>query len=163
MLVKRPDVHYLVDLPAEARLVMEGFFHKIPYQERLGLSIVDYGFARARVRLPFSPTLIGDPENGFLHGGAVTSLVDSASGLAMLLALHSVQRIATLDLRIDYMRPALARDVVCESECFRLTRQVGFVRSVVSQEGADDAIAGGMGTFMRIAEDLVGRGQERAR
>jgi uncharacterized protein (TIGR00369 family) len=163
MLLKRPDVQYLVDMPAEARLVMEGFFHKIPYQERLGLSIVEYGFARARVRLPFSAALIGDRENGFLHGGAITSLIDSASGLAMLLALPAVQRIATLDLRIDYMRPALSRDVVCESECFRLTRQVGFVRSVVSQEGTDDPIACGMGTFMRIAEDLAGRGQDGPR
>lgn len=163
MLIKRPGMPYLVDMPAEARLVMEGFFHKIPYQERLGLSILGYSFARARVHLPFSPTLIGDPENGFLHGGAITSLVDSTSGLAMLLALPSVQRIATLDLRIDYMRPALSRDVVCESECFRLTRQVGFVRSVVSQEGGDDAIACGLGTFMRIAEDPAGRGQERPR
>lgn len=163
MLTKRPGVPYLVDLPAEARLVMEGFFHKIPYQERLGLSIVEYDFARARVRLPFSPTLIGDPESGFLHGGAITSLVDSASGLAMLLALPAVQRIATLDLRIDYMRPARARDILCASECFRLTRQVGFVQSVVSQEGTDDPIACGVGTFMRIPEDLGGRGQGPAR
>ena len=157
MLTKRPGVQYLVDLPAASRAVMQDFFHRIPYQARLGMSIADYGFARCRVRLPVAPELVGDPEHGFLHGGPITALIDSASGLAMLLALPGVQRIATLDLRIDYMRPALARDTLCESECFRLTRQVGFVRSVVYQERPGDPIAAGIATFMRIAEELTGR------
>jgi uncharacterized protein (TIGR00369 family) len=163
MLTRRPGVQYLVDLPAASRDAMQQFFHHIPYQKRLRMSIADYGFARARVRLPFAPELVGDPEQGFLHGGAVTALVDSAAGLAMLLALPAAQRIATLDLRIDYMRPALAQDTLCDAECFRLTRQVGFVRSVVFQDRHDDPIACGIATFMRVAEEPVPRPEGEAR
>ena len=163
MLTKRPGVQYLVDLPAATRAAMQQFFHQIPYQARLGMAIDDYGFARARVRLPSAPELMGNTEQGFLHGGAITALVDSAAGLAMLLALPGAQRIATLDLRIDYMRPALARDTLCEAECFRLTRQVGFVRSVVFQERPEDPIACSIATFMRVAEELVPRPEGEAR
>jgi uncharacterized protein (TIGR00369 family) len=150
MLARRPGVQYLVDLPAASRAAMQEFFHHIPFQQRLRMAIDDYGFARARVRLPFAPELVGDPEHGVLHGGAITALVDSAAGLAMLLALPGAQRIATLDLRIDYLRPAVARDTLCEAECFRLARHVGFVRSTVFQERPEDAIASGIATFMRV-------------
>ena len=56
--------------------------------------------------MPYDAKLVGNPETGVLHGGAITALLDGASGAAVFAALVDIVPIATLDLRIDYLRPA---------------------------------------------------------
>ena len=58
--------------------------------------------------LPFRPVFIGDTERGVLHGGVVTAMLDESCGMAVDLALDGTRAIATLDLRIDYQKPAIA-------------------------------------------------------
>ena len=58
------------------------------------------------IRMPFNPDFCLDEEGTMLHGGVLTALLDSAFGLANFLAIEDVQTMATLDLRVDYLRPA---------------------------------------------------------
>ena len=127
-------------------------FHQVvPHNRALGIAMVDLADGEARMRLPYSLDLVGNPETGVLHGGPITSLMDACCGAAVFMKLPSPVPIATLDLRIDYLRPATPRqDVVAHATCFRLTRNVAFVRGVAyhQETGEDDPIAAAAGAFM---------------
>src|SRR5882757_6430012 len=82
------------------------FSGSVPHNRALGMEIVEVSPAEALFRLPYDPKLVGNPDTGVLHGGAITALLDGASGAAVFAALTDLVPIATLDLRIDYLRPA---------------------------------------------------------
>ena len=79
------------------------------------------------IRMPFNPDFCADDEATLLHGGILTALLDSAFGLANFLAVEDVESMATLDLRVEYLRPAQSRaDVIVFAECYHQTRHVTF-------------------------------------
>src|SRR5450759_1804781 len=99
--------------------------------------------------LPYRPVFVGDTETGVLHGGVVTAMLDETCGMAVQLALDGTQAIATLDLRIDYQRPATPGiDIKAHSFCYRVTRSIAFVRSTAYQESEDDPVATATACFM---------------
>lgn len=111
------------------------------------LDVLERG--RARMTLPYRADLVGDPVSGVLHGGAVTVLMDSTCGAAVFMALDKPDAIATLDLRIDYLRAAEpGRDVVATAECYHLGRNVAFVRGTAHHGDPDQLIAACAGSFM---------------
>lgn len=123
----------------------------VPHNRALGLRLEDFDreAGRAVMRLPYRSDLVGNPETGVLHGGVITTLLDACSGGAVFVRLWSPEPIATLDLRIDYLKPATPqRDVIAEATCYKTTRNVAFVRAVAHQGDAADPIASAAGTFM---------------
>ncbi len=98
---------------------------------------------------PYRAELVGDPETGVIAGGVVTTFLDQLSGVAALVAQAQPTPVATIDLRIDYMRPAEpGRDLVAEAQCYKLTRHVAFIRAVAYDVSADDPVAHATATFM---------------
>src|SRR6516225_5250575 len=80
--------------------------------------------------LPYRPVFVGDTQTGVLHGGVVTAMLDESCGMAVQLALDGTRAIATLDLRIDYQKPATpGLDIKAHSICYRVTRSIAFVRA----------------------------------
>jgi uncharacterized protein (TIGR00369 family) len=133
----------------DAQQFQRWFSDGIPHNRALGMVIVEVGDAAARFRLPYAPALVGNPDSGVLHGGAITALLDAASGTSVFTALTEWAPIATLDLRIDYMRAAEPnRDVLCRARCYKVTRNVAFTRAVAYHDSEDDPIAAAAGTFM---------------
>ena len=125
----------------------------VPFNAALGLRALDFGEGEATVLLPYREDLVGDPERGVFHGGAITGLIDATCGLAVFMRLEQMTRIATLDLRIDYLKPATPpRDVRARAECYKLTRQIAFVRATAFHDDPSDPIATSAGTFMIFAE-----------
>lgn len=99
--------------------------------------------------LPYRPVFVGDAETGVLHGGVVTAMLDESCGMAVQLALDGTRAIATLDLRIDYQKPATpGLDIKAHSVCYRVTRSIAFVRSTAYQESEDDPVATATACFM---------------
>lgn len=99
--------------------------------------------------LPYRPVFIGYTETGVLHGGVVTAMLDESCGMAVQLALDGTRAIATLDLRIDYQKPATpGLDIKAHSFCYRVTRSVAFVRSTAYQESEDDPVATATACFV---------------
>ncbi|QDQ28042.1 PaaI family thioesterase [Chitinimonas arctica] len=126
------------------------WFCQIPHSATIGLEFVNGERGRAILRLPYNTALVGNPRTGVLHGGVMTSLIDTTSALAVFSLLEEREAIATLDLRIDYVRGATpGQPVYCTAECYRLGRQIGFTRATAYQEGNDQPIAHGVATFMR--------------
>src|SRR5216684_2972249 len=99
--------------------------------------------------LPYLPVFVGDTETGVLHGGVVTAMLDESCGMAVQLALDGTRAIATLDLRIDYQKPATpGLDIKAHSFCYRVTRSIAFVRSTAYLESEDDPVATATACFM---------------
>jgi uncharacterized protein (TIGR00369 family) len=125
------------------------FEHLVPHNRALNLEVLAVEHARATFRLPYDVKLIGNPETGVLHGGAITAAMDAACGTAVFQALPRPMVIATLDLRIDYLKPATPpRDVTIRAHCYKVTRNVAFVRGVAFHDDESDPIASGAGSFM---------------
>lgn len=99
--------------------------------------------------LPYRPVFVGDIETGVLHGGVVTAMLDESCGMAVQLALDGTGAIATLDLRIDYQKPATpGLDIKAHSICYRTTRSIAFVRATAYQDSEDDPVATATACFM---------------
>lgn len=115
----------------------------------LGFAFVGREAERVRIRAPWRPEFVGDPETGVLSGGLVTALLDHVGGLATWVAMGAFQPIATLDLRVDYMRPALKeRDLLAEARCYRLTRSVAFVRAWAFEDDPKDPVAAAQAAYV---------------
>lgn len=138
------------------------FAEVVPHNRALGLEILELDSGRARIRLPYHPQLIGNPVTRVLHGGAISSLMDATCGAAVFMKLPRPVPIATLDLRIDYLRPATPdRDVVGSAECYKVTRNVAFVRGVAYHDDPDDPIAAAAGSFMLSTKVWWGKGRRK--
>ncbi|HEU0031125.1 MAG TPA: PaaI family thioesterase [Kofleriaceae bacterium] len=138
------------DAEHKARLrLVAGFSKNVPHNRALGMKIVDIAPGTAVFELPYDAKLVGNPDTGVIHGGAITALLDGASGAAVFATLTEFVPIATLDLRIDYLRPAEAqRTVVARATCYKLAKNVAFTRAVAYHDDPDDPIAHSVGTFM---------------
>jgi uncharacterized protein (TIGR00369 family) len=142
------------DHQGKLALLDRGFTEAVPHNRALGLRFVDFAKGEAIIRLPFAEHLVGNPELGILHGGAITSLLDATCGAAVFLSLSEPMPIATLDLRIDYLKRALPRrDVMCKATCYKVTRHVAFVRGTAYHDDENDPVAAATGSFI-----LQGRG-----
>jgi uncharacterized protein (TIGR00369 family) len=129
--------------------IARAFSRSVPHNEALGMRIIDVTDTEVLYELPYDARLIGNPETGTLHGGAITALLDASSGVAVFAVLTEMVPIATLDLRIDYLRPAEpGRSVISKATCYKVTRNVAFTRAVAYHDDPDDAIAHAVGTFM---------------
>ena len=121
----------------------------IPHCTRIGMEVLETGPRTATVRLPWREELVGDPGRGVVFGGVITTLLDHAGGLAVFCSLPELKAIATLDLRIDYLRAAApGAALVGRAECYKLTTHVAFVRATAWDHTPDDPFASALGTFM---------------
>ncbi|MDA0338320.1 MAG: PaaI family thioesterase [Proteobacteria bacterium] len=135
----------------KAKIVEFGQKHmqSIPHMHALGIEILDFGRHSITVKLPYKTELVGNPETGVLAGGVISALLDNACGSAVTARSRTTAAFATLDLRIDYMRPATpGEDVYAWTECYKLTRRVAFVRGVAYHTDRNEPIANATATFM---------------
>jgi uncharacterized protein (TIGR00369 family) len=133
------------------------FLSALRHCQVLGLEVRSASTDGITLSLPYSPQIVGNPETGVIHGGALTSLMDSACGMATLCALPEFEVCPTLDLRIDYMRSAEPhKDVYGFAQCYRVTTDVIFIRGFAYQDDPEQPIAHAVGTFMRMGTGIKG-------
>ena len=121
----------------------------VPHARAIGLAVVDAQPGQIWLRVPYADFLVGNPETGVIHGGVITTLLDNGGGAAVMTALDELRAVATLDLRIDYMKPATpGRDIFGHCHCHKVTRHVAFVRGTAYHDTPDDPIATAAMTFM---------------
>jgi uncharacterized protein (TIGR00369 family) len=137
---------------APAAVLAHAFFRAVPHSAVLGLEVVGVEPPVVIARLPYQPMIVGNPYTGHIHSGAITTLIDQTSGVAVFCSLDSPEAIATLDLRVDHLRAAgPGKDVFARAECYRITTNIAFVQCIVYQDDPTDLIATSMSTFMRTA------------
>ncbi len=131
----------------KARLA-EQFMQAIPHSRALSMRLDHLGRAVAEASMPWDERLIGDPRTGVVHGGAVSSLLDTCCGAAIMSHPAGPLGTATIDLRIDYMRAATpGQRLRARAECYHVTRSVAFVRATAFDDDRDNPVASAAGTF----------------
>lgn len=143
--------------PVDPAVIESMFVAAIPYCATLGLKFIGFRKHLVTLALPYREDFIGDPEFGTLHGGAITGLIDSVAGMAVFARIRKLLPIATLDLRIDYLKPAKAGLTVhATGECYKVTRSIAFVRATAYHpETPDDLVAACACTFMIGSSDQI--------
>lgn len=134
----------MVDKSKIARQMIEA----IPHARALGLQLVEIADGRAVISMPYDEKLIGDPKTGVIHGGAVSAMLDTCCGAAVMSHPSETLQTATIDLRIDYMRAATpGQTLIATAECYHVTRSVAFVRATAVDDRSDVPVASAAGTF----------------
>ncbi|NRB04420.1 MAG: PaaI family thioesterase [Rhodobacteraceae bacterium] len=124
------------------------FMEAIPHSKDLNMSLEKISKGVAIVSMPYDERLIGDVETGVLAGGAVSALMDTCCGAAVVSHPDNPGLTATLDLRIDYMRAATPGQTLrTRAECYHVTKSVAFVRAVATDEDEDRPVATASGAF----------------
>ena len=115
----------------------------------IGVQYIDHQDNWVELAIDYDEKLIGDPRTGILASGPIISLCDMASGMCIMLTTGKFFQTVTIDLRVDYLRPAkVGNRVTGHMECYRHTKNVAFVRGYAHDGDPDDIIANVTGTFM---------------
>ncbi len=133
---------------ADKDKVARQFLEALPHSKALGMKLKEMGEGVAVIEMPYDEKLVGDPETGVLHGGAVSALMDTCCGAAVMGHPASPGGTATIDLRIDYMRAAKPGDAItARAECYHVTRTVAFVRATAMDSDMENPVAACTGAF----------------
>lgn len=123
------------------------FIEAIPHSRALGMVVEHMEGGHACISMPWDARFVGDPKTGVIHGGAVSALMDTCGGAAVM-SLPEARASATIDLRIDYMRPATpGQRITATAECYHVTRSVVFIRAVATDEDGARPVATATGAF----------------
>ena len=125
------------------------FARKVGHGGALGILYVGHGDDWVELGLDWQEKLVGVPETGVLASGPIVSLMDMATSMAIWVRLGRFRPQATLDMRVDYLRPATpGKRIVGRGECYGTTKSVGFVRGLAHDGDPGDPVAHVTGTFM---------------
>ncbi|WP_093161085.1 PaaI family thioesterase [Aliiruegeria lutimaris] len=129
--------------------VARELIESLPFSRALGMRLEEIEPGRTVLSMPYDERLVGDPRTGVIHGGAVSALMDTTAGATVMARPDGTGITATIDLRIDYMRPARpGQRLTCEAHCYHATRSVAFVRAVTrDEEDSDVPVATAVGAF----------------
>jgi uncharacterized protein (TIGR00369 family) len=124
------------------------FIEAIPHARALNMQLTDISDGQAEIQMPYDERLIGDPKTGVIHGGAVSAMMDTCCGAAVMSHPAAPAGTATIDLRIDYMRAATPGQTIRTSAtCYHITRSVAFVRATATDDDTDRPVATASGSF----------------
>ncbi len=124
------------------------FIQAIPHARDLGLELLTLEDGVSVISMPYDKKLVGNPATGVIHGGAVSALMDTCSGAAVMCHPTGPAGTATIDLRIDYMRSAKPGDTItATATCYHMTRSVAFVRVTAVDSDTDNPVATATGAF----------------
>lgn len=132
--------------PSALRQMMEEF---IPFNRFLGIKVVELSENDVRLTLPFRSEFVGDPIRPALHGGVISTLADVAGGLAVWSGLAEPRaRVATIDLRVDYLRPGRLETLDAVAHVVRKGNRVGVVDvTLVHPAHDEEVVATGKGVY----------------
>jgi len=135
--------------PNMAQTLAQGMSGGSPHAVALGIEVISVDKSGALMKVPYDKKLVGDPSTGVIAGGVVTALLDHCCGSAVHTQMTEYSMIATLDLRIDYMRAAEpGKAIFAKAHCYKITRSVAFVRAVAYDDNPDDPVAAAQAAFM---------------
>lgn len=107
----------------------------IPFHKFLGLKVVHFEKGKVRFLLPFKDEFIGNFVSGFYHGGVLSAAMDAVAGIAAASQIYpdqTMDKLSTMDIRVDYMKPVHGRDIHVHGEVRSSGKRSIFVRMWVT-------------------------------
>lgn len=124
------------------------FIQALPHARALGLKLIEIGNGQAAITMPYAEHIVGDLKTGVIHGGAVSAVMDTCCGAAVMSHPSTPTGTATIDLRIDYMRAATpGQTITALATCYHVGRSVAFVRATATDEDTGNPVATASGSF----------------
>jgi len=125
------------------------YVRQVGHGGAIGIAYHAHGDDWVELALPYDARLIGMAESGIIASGPIISLMDMATSLAIWIRLGTFRHQATLDLRVDYLRPARpGHTIIGRGTCYGVTKSVGFARGLAHDGDGEDPVANVTGTFM---------------
>lgn len=119
-----------------AQQILHAMEHIVPFNRLLGIRGESVEPGKAVLVLPVHEKLVGDMRRPALHGGVLSTLIDTAGGLAAWSVLGDGESVSTVDMRVDFLEPAgLSGTLRAEAELVRKGNRVCHVRVALLQEG----------------------------
>ncbi len=140
-----------VDLEA----LQQFFDNGIPFNAYLGLKLVHLGRGHVVAELPFRKEFVGNPVRGALHGGVISMVADTVGGAALFTLTDPGDSVATIDLRVDYLRPGRSHTIRGEGRVVRFGNRVGVSAITITHPDEPDrpiAVAKGVYNLKRAAD-----------
>ena len=135
--------------------IASAFIAALPHSRDLSMSLNSVGEGTAEIEMPWNEGLVGDPSTGVIHGGAVSALIDTTCGAAVMCHPENGGDTATLNLRIDYMRAAHpGQTLKARATCFHVTQNVAFVRAEALDDEAAQPVATAAAAFTFKRKDM---------
>lgn len=133
---------------AETNKAAQQFISALPHARALGMNLETMEDGEVSISMPYADHLVGDPRTGVVHGGAVSALMDTCCGAAVMTHPKSAGGTATIDLRIEYLRAATpGQTITARASCYHVTRSVAFVRATAMDADEGNPVAMATGTF----------------
>lgn len=137
-----------VSMSDQQSKIASQFINAIPHSRALGMEIMSVASGKAQIDMEYDPRFVGDPETGVISGGAVSALMDTCCGAAVMSHPSLPPTTATIDLRIDYMRAATpGQRIRAIAEVYHVTRNVAFVRAQSFDDDDSNPVATATGAF----------------
>jgi len=111
---------------------------EVPFNRHLGIRVLEIQEGFVKVMVPFRPEFIGDPRRPALHGGVLSAVMDACGGFAVWTFFAIQDLISTVDMRVDYLRPAPPEDFIVESKVVRNGNRVSVVHTSLYGKGDPD-------------------------
>ena len=149
--------------PHVLRRIFEEF---IPFNRFLGMRATELEPGLARIEIPFRDDFVGDPSRPAIHGGLLSTLADTAGGMAVWSSLSDpAARVSTIDLRVDYLLPGRLETVAGEARVLRVGSSVGVADIRLYHPAEPErTIATAKGVYaVRVPREPREIGAERAR
>jgi uncharacterized protein (TIGR00369 family) len=134
--------------------LIEKMVRFIPHADLQGIRLEQIDDDEVTLRLPYRAELVGNPDTGVIHSGALMVLLDQALGTAGVCSDEVGATITpTLDLRIDHLGVAPAgQDIFAVARVYKVTRRVIFVEGFAYCESRDKPIARATGSWVLMPE-----------
>ena len=121
---------------------------QIPFNKYLGMKVARLERGFCRLEIPFRPEFVGDPFRPALHGGVLSTLIDTCGGAAVWTEIDPGDRVSTVDLRVDYLRPGPLKEIACEATVVRIGNRVGVTEmKAFAVDEPDAVLASGKGVY----------------
>ena len=138
------------------------FAREFPFFRLMGMEVLDVAPGWSRLRLEHRPDL-AQPA-GILHGGVISSLIDTGIAHALLMTERFLElreekgALVSVDLRVKFLRPVSGGEVVCESTAVRVGRQIIHAESVVTTPDGKE-VARGDAIYMAVPGQKLAQGE----
>jgi uncharacterized protein (TIGR00369 family) len=114
-------------MPVPPPELLQFFKDFIPFNRFLGIQLTDAKDGWVRLELPFRPEFVGDASRPALHGGVISTLIDTCGGFAVFTSIPFGEKVSTIDLRVDYLSPGREETLCAEGQVVRVGNRVGVV------------------------------------